>query len=330
MLPNSFFKYIARSLVLISAVFVLPMAHAGEAPYPSKPIRLIVPATPGAGTDVIGRVLAQKFADSWGVRMVADNRPGAAGTLGTAIAARAAADGYTLVMGAIGSHAAAQGLYPQLPYDPLRDFAPVVLVARAPSGLLINATLPAKSVKELIALAKASPGKLAHGSGLDGTPAHLASEMFLHAAGIKMLRVPYKGPAQAMTAIAMGEVNMAIQGLLTAMPFVQGGKVRLLATTGTRRWSELPDVPTVAEAALPGFEFYLWYGVLAPAGTPRAIVNKLNAEIARITALPDVMDLLRTQGVEIATGSADEFARFLQQEVSRWKKVIAETGLRGE
>jgi len=145
-----------------------------------------------------------------------------------------------------------------------------------------------------------------------------------------MLRVPYKGPAQAMTAIAMGEVNMAIQGLLTAMPFVQGGKVRLLATTGTRRWSELPDVPTVAEAALPGFEFYLWYGVLAPAGTPRAIVNKLNAEIARITALPDVMDLLRTQGVEIATGSADEFARFLQQEVSRWKKVIAETGLRGE
>lgn len=186
MLPNSFCKYIAQLLALIGAVFALPMAHAGEAPYPSKPIRLIVPATPGAGTDVIGRVLAQKFAESWGVRMVADNRPGAAGTLGTAIA------------------------------------------ARAPSGLLINATLPAKSVKELIALAKASPGKLAHGSGLDGTPAHLASEMFLHAAGIKMLRVPYKGPAQAMTAIAMSEVNMAIQGLLTAMPFVQGGKVRLL------------------------------------------------------------------------------------------------------
>ncbi len=323
-------NFLKRSLVLPGALAAIPMAFAAEAPYPNKPIRLIVPATPGAGTDVIGRVLAQKFAESWGVRMVADNRPGAAGTLGTALAARASADGYTLVMGAIGSHAAAQGLYPQLPYDPVRDFAPVVLVARAPSGLLVNAALPAKNVKELIALAKTSPGKLAHGSGLDGTPAHLAAEMFLHAAGIRMLRVPYKGPAQAMTAIAMGEVNMAIQGLLTAMPFVQGGKVRLLATTGTRRWPELPEVPTVAEAALPGFEFYLWYGVLAPAGTPRAIVNKLNAEIVRITALPDVMDLLRAQGVEIAAGSADEFAQFLKQEVSRWKKVIAETGLRGE
>jgi len=306
------------------------MAFAGEAPYPSKPIRLIVPATPGAGTDVIARMLAQKFAETWGARMVADNRPGAAGTLGTALAARAPADGYTLVMGAIGSHAAAPRLYSNLPYDPIRDFAPIVLVARAPSGLLVNAMLPAKSVKELIALAKTSPGKLNHGSGGDGTPAHLASEMFLHMAGIRMLRVPYKGPAQAMTAIAMGEVNLAIQGLLTAMPFVQGGKVRLLATTGSRRWSELPDVPTIAEAALPGFEFYLWYGVLAPAGTSRSIIARLNAEIVKITALPDVMDLLRMQGVEIATGTADEFSNFLTREVGRWGKVVAETGIRAE
>lgn len=215
-----------------------------------------MPATPGAGTDVVARILAQKFSESWNARVVVDNRPGAAGTVGTALAARAPADGYTLVMGAIGSHGAAPGLYPNLPYDPVRDFAPIVLVARAPSGLLVNAALPAKSVKELIALAKASPGKLNHGSGGDGTPAHLASEMFLHMAGIRMLRVQYKGPAQAMAAIAMGEVSMAIQGLLTAMPFVQGGKVRLLATTGTRRWTGLPDIPTVAEA-LPGFEFYL-------------------------------------------------------------------------
>lgn len=321
---------IERMLVTIGALLVLPMAGASEAPYPSKPIRLIVPSTPGSGTDVIARILAQKFAETWGARMVADNRPGAAGTMGTTLAARAPADGYTLVMGSIGSHGAAPALYSKLPYDSIRDFEPIVLVARAPSGLLVNAALPAKSVKELIALAKASPGKLNHGSGVDGTPAHLASEMFLHMAGIRMLRVPYKGPAQAMTAIAMGEVNMGIQGLLTAMPFVQGGKVRLLATTGTRRWPELPDVPTIAEAALPGFEFYLWYGVLAPAGTPRSIVAKLNAEIVRIAALPDVMDLLRLQGVEIAAGSVDQFAEFLKRDVSRWKKVVAETGLRVE
>lgn len=316
------------SLTLLALLVAAQFAQAAESRYPSKPVRLIVPATPGAGTDVIGRMLAQKLTEAWGMQVVVDNRPGAAGILGSALAARAPADGHTLVMGAIGSHGAAQGLYKQLQYDPVRDFAPIVLVARAPSGLLVNAALPAKSVKELVALAKMNPGKLQHGSGADGTPAHLASEMFLRMAGIQMLRVPYKGPAQALTAISMGEVNMAIQGLLSAMPFVKGGRVRLLATTGSRRWTELPDVPTIAEAALPGFEFYLWYGVLAPAGTPHDVVVRLNTELVRIAALPEVKDMLRVQGGELATGPANEFAAFLKLEVARWNKVIAETGLR--
>jgi len=320
----------AALLIAAASSATAVAANSATAPYPSRPIRLIVPATPGAGTDVIGRTLGQKLAESWSVSVIVDNRPGAAGTLGSALAARAPADGYTLVMGSIGSHGAAKGLYPKLPYDPVRDFSPVVLVARAPSALLVNAGLPAKQVKDLLALARANPGKLLHGSGADGTPAHLASEMFLRMAGVQMLRVPYKGPAQAMTALAMGEVNMGMQGLLTAMPFVKNGRVRLLATTGARRWPELPDVPTIAEAALPGFEFYLWYGVLAPAGTPPGVVAKLNAELARLAALPEVADLLRAQGGELATGSAAEFAAFLQREVARWTRFIAEAGLRGE
>lgn len=319
----------AALLVMLAAAqfATAQLVHAAEVRYPSKPIRLIVPATPGAGTDVIGRMLAQKLNEAWGMPVVVDNRPGAAGTLGSALAARAPADGHTLVMGAIGSHGAAQGLYNGLPYDPLRDFAPIVLIARAPSGLLVNTALPAKNVKELIAVAKANPGKLNHGSGADGTPAHLASEMFLRMAGIQMLRVPYKGPAQALAGIAMAEVNMAIQGLLTAMPFVQGGRVRLLATTGSRRWAELPDVPIIAES-LPGFDFHLWYGVLAPAGTPPGVVAKLNGELTRIAAIADVKEMLRVQGGELATGPAHEFAAFLKLEVARWNKVVAEAGLR--
>jgi tripartite-type tricarboxylate transporter receptor subunit TctC len=318
---------VATNAVFVAILATAQFVQAAEVHYPSKPVRLIVPATPGAGTDVIGRMLAQKLTEAWGIQVVVDNRPGAAGTLGSALAARAPADGHTLVMGAIGSHGAAQGLYKQLPYDPLRDFAPIVLVARASSGLLVNAALPAKSVKELIAVAKANPGKLNHGSGADGTPAHLASEMFLRMAGIQMLRVPYKGPAQTLTAISMGEVSMAIQGLLTAMPFVQGGRVRLIATTGSRRWAELPDVPTIAES-LPGFEFYLWYGVLAPAGTPLNVVAKVNNELVRIAALADVKEMLRVQGGELATGPAHEFAAFLKHEVARWNKVVAQAALR--
>lgn len=187
-------------------------------------------------------------------------------------------------------------------------------------------SLPAKNVKELVALAKARPGDLLYGSGADGTPAHLASEMFLRMAGIKMLRVPYQGPAQALTAIAGGEVVMAIQGLLTATPFMQSGRVRLIATTGSRRWGELPDVPTIAES-VPGYEFYLWYGVLAPAGTPPAIIGRLNAEMSRIVALPEIKNRLLAMGTEIATGSLADFSTFLKRDIARWDKVISEIGI---
>ena len=318
-----------KILVLLAMLVTVQFVHAAEASYPSRPVRVIVPATPGAGTDAVARMLGPKLNEAWGVPVVIDNRPGAAGTLGAALVAQAPADGHTLVMGAIGSHGAAQGLRKNLPYDPIRDFAPIVLVGRAPSALLMASALPANNVNELVALARAKPGELNYGSGADGTPAHLASEMFLRMAGIKMLRVPYKGPAQALVAVVGGEVRMAIQGLLTATPFVQSGRVRLLATTGSRRAKELPDVPTIAES-IPGYEFYVWYGVLAPAGTPRAIVNKLNTELVRIVALPEIEGRLRKMDAEIATGTPEEFSAFLKREVARWNKVIAESGLKAE
>jgi len=296
--------------------------------YPDRPIRLIVPFGPGAGVDVVGRVVGQKLTESLGQAVVIDNRAGAGGTLGASIAAKATPDGYTLVMGSIGSLGTSKGLYKDLPYDPIKDFAPITLAARAPSGLLVHAGLPIKTISDLVTYAKANPGKLNAASAGNGSPSHLAVEMFNSSGGVQIVHIPYKGPAQALQAVASGEAQVQIQSLLSAMPHIQAGRMRLIGTTGTTRSSQAPDTPTVSEAALPGFAVYTWFGMLAPAGTPQSIVNRLNVDIVAVLNQADVRKILVSQGAEVVGNKPEEFASFIKQEVAKWTRVIKESGVR--
>jgi len=231
-------------------------------------------------------------------------------------------------MGGIGSLGTAKGLYPRLPYDPVNDFAPVMLIARAPSALLVNAALPVKSVRELIAHASANPGKLNYSSGGSGSTGHLSTEMFKHMARVDIVHVPHKGPTQALTALAMGETQIGIQSALSAMSMIQSGRIRVLATTGTKRLAAFPDTPTVAEAGVPGYEFYVWYGVLAPAGTAANIVQHLNRELVKIVRLPDVGNMMVSQGSELVISTPAEFRDFLDREVTQWTRIIRDVGAR--
>ncbi|MBI3938500.1 MAG: tripartite tricarboxylate transporter substrate binding protein [Betaproteobacteria bacterium] len=310
---------------LCAGAFAAQSAPGG---YPGRPIRLIVPFPPGAGVDVVGRVVGQKLTQSLGQQIVIDNRAGAGGTLGASIAARATPDGYTLVMGSVGSLGTSKGLYKNLAYDPVKDFAPITLAARAPSGLLLHPSLQVKTVKELVAHAKANPGKLNYSSAGNGSPSHLAVELFKSMAGVNIVHVPYKGPAEALTALGSGQVQVEIQSLLSAMPHLQAGRMRLIATTGARRSAEMPDIPTISEAALPGFEVYTWFGMLAPAGTPAPVIARLNAEIVRALNQPDVRKYLVNQGAEVVGNTPAEFAAFIKAEAAKWTRVIRESGAR--
>ena len=298
--------------------------------YPAKSVRLVVPFPPGAGLDVVGRLMAQKLSETRGPSLVVDNRPGAAGTIGADIVAKAVPDGYTLVMGGIASHGTAKGLYPRLPYDPIKDFAPIMLIARAPSALLVHAALPVKTARELIANAKANPGKLNYSSSGSGSTGHLAVEMFKNMAGLDVVHVPFGGPTPGLTALAMGETQMAIQSQLSAQSLIRTGRIRMLATTGSSRLAKMPELPTVAESGAPGYEFYVWYGVLAPAGTPVDIVALLNRDFSRVFHLPDVRDRLLAQESELVISTPDAFRAFLDQEVAKWTKVIRDIGVRVE
>ena len=295
-------------------------------PYPTKPIRLIVPFPPGAGADVVARTLAQKVTEALGVQVVVDNRAGAGGTLGAGIAARAAPDGYTLMMGSIASLGTAQGLYKELNYDPLNDFTPVTLAARSPSGFLTANALPVKSVKEVIALAKAQPGKFNYSSSGGGSPSHLGMELFKLTTGISLVHIPYRGPAEALNALVMNEAQVEIQSMLSATPFVQSGRIRLLATTGVKRMAEYPDVPTVAEAAVPGFAVYTWFGVVAPAGVPKPVLAKLHGALMQALNSPEMRKQFTHQGAEVVANTPAEFGAFLREEVVKWNKVIRDSG----
>jgi len=317
------------TLTLVTCALSVSVAAAAQpvSSYPIRPIRLIVPFGPGAGVDVVGRIVGQKLTESLGQTIVIDNRSGAGGTLGASIAAKATPDGYTLVMGSVGSLGTSKGLYKDLPYDPIKDFAPITLAARAPSGLLVHAALPIKTTSELIAYAKTNPGKLNAASAGNGSPSHLAWEMLKSMTGIRIVHVPYKGPAQALQAVASGEAQMQIQSLLSAMPHIQAGRMRLIATTGAMRSSLFPDTPTVSEAA-PRFEVYTWFGMLAPAGTPSSIIQKLNANIVAVLKQSDVRKYLVNQGAEVVGNKPGEFAKFIEQEAAKWTKAIKESGAR--
>lgn len=308
---------------------LVPWPAAGQS-YPAKPIKLVAPFSPGASTDIVGRLLAAKLTERWGQQAFVENRAGAGGTIGATYVARSAPDGYTLLMGSVGSIGTASGLRKDLAYDPISDFAPIVLGVRAASVLAVHPSVPVRTVKDLVAFAKARPGQLNYSSSGIGAPSHLAMELFNHLAGVKIVHIPYKGPAEASTELITGRVHMGIQSVVSTLAYYRSGRVRVLATTGRERMRELPDSPTMIEAGLPGYEVYVWYGVMAPAGTSKDIVEKLNKELVRIFNLPDVKNKLLAQGGDLATGTPEEFAEFIRADVAKWKKVIELAGVRVE
>lgn len=313
---------------LIGAAFVATAALSGAAfaqAFPAKPIRLIVPYAPGAGTDAISRILAQKLGESLGQQMVVDNRPGAGGTIGTEIVAHSPPDGYTLLF-APTSHAINQNLYPKLPFDTERDFVPISVCASLPVVLAVESSVPAKSVRELVALAKSKPGQITMASSGNGSVFHLTGEMFKGAAGINIVHVPFKGGAPAVAALIGGQVNMTFETSVTLVPHVKSGKLRALAVASTKRIAILPDVPTLAEAGFPGILAENWYGLYAPAGTPKETVARLYAELDRAIHSPDVREKLAQQGAEIRENTPEQTAVFLKAETAKWAKVIKDSG----
>jgi tripartite-type tricarboxylate transporter receptor subunit TctC len=295
--------------------------------YPSKPITLIVPYSPGGGTDVLARTVAQKLSANWGQPVIVENRPGANGMIGSASVAKAAPDGYTLAM-VVSTHAINPSLYRKVPYDTIKAFAPVTLVAASPFVLVVSPSSPAKTLKEFIALAKSKPGELSWGSSEGST--QLAGELFATLAGVKMIHVPYKGGAPLMTDLLGGHVSMGSTSAVTVLPHVRSGKLHVLVAGSEKRSTALPDVPTGAEAGLPGFVAKAWYGFLAPAGTPADTVTKLQQEIARILETSEVKERFAQQGAEPIGNTPDEFDAFIKSEVAKWAKVVQDAGISPE
>jgi len=318
----------------LAAAFILAAAPvaAQKAPppdYPTKPIRMIVPFAPGGGTDIIGRLVAQELGQAWGQTVVVDNRGGGGGTIGANLAARATPDGYTMVLCSLGiSYAPA--LYAKLPFDPVKDFAPISLVATQPFVYVVVPSLGVSSMKDLIALAKAKPGQLRYGSGGAGGSSHLGTELLRTMTGTDIVHVPYKGTGPALTAMLSGEIQMQLIGISSVVPHMKSGRMRALAVSGAKRSTAAPDVPTVAESGVPGYVFDVWYGMLFPAGTPRALVAKSNAEINRVLKAPALAQRFAGVGVEPAGTTPDAFASMLKAEITKWKKVVAEANIRIE
>jgi len=318
-----------RSLALVAcsafALLGAPSALA-QAPFPTKPVRLVVPFPAGGTTDILARAAAQKLSETLGQQVIVDNRPGAGGNIGAELVAKAQADGYTLLMGTVGTHAINPSLYAKMPYDHVKDFAPVILVAGVPNVLVVNPDLPFKTVADVVAYAKANPGKLNFASSGSGTSIHLSGELFKVMAGVQMTHVPYKGSAPALTDLIGGQVQLMFDNLPSALPQIKGGKLRAVAVTSTTRAAALPDVPTVAESGLPGFESSSWFGILAPAGTPKDIIAKINTDVQKWLSTPEAKEKLLGQGAIAAGGSPDDFAKHIQAETAKWAKVVKESG----
>jgi len=298
--------------------------------YPEKPVRLIVPFAAGGGNDSVARLVGKRVSDSLGQQLVIDNRPGAGGVLGAELAAKAAPDGYTLFLGGVGSHAINPNLSDSLPYDPIRDFAPVALLAQAPLVLAVHPSVPADSFKAFVALARSRPGQLNYASNGNGSSSHLAAVMFRSMTGVDMVHVPYKGLSPALADLLSGRVQLMFSSVVAILPHIKSGKLRGLALTGSRRMPSMPDLPTIAESGLPGYEASSWYGVLAPAGTPREIVARLNAELVKALAQSEVRTSLLAEGAEPAGGTPEQFAAHIRAEKERLGKLIREAKIRLE
>ena len=294
--------------------------------YPSRPVRVVVPFAPGGPNDIIVRLVAQKLADSWGQPFLVENRAGAGGNIGTDHVAKSVPDGYTLLSAGPGS-LIINPLIGKVPYDTERDFAPVTLMARAPNALVAHPSLPARSVKELIALARAHPGAINYGSGGSGSTPHLSAALFAAMAGVELTHVPYKGTAPATADLIGGQVQIAFLGIPAVLPHLKSGRLKVLAVTGLHRSPELPDVPTVDESGVPGYEVSPWYGLLAPAGTPRAIVGRLGAEATKIVRNAEMREKLAAQGAEAAGSTPEEYAAVIRADTATWARVIEHAGL---
>ncbi len=298
--------------------------------YPEKPVRLIVPFAAGGGNDSVARLVGKRVSDSLGQQLVIDNRPGAGGVLGAELAAKAVPDGYTLFLGGVGSHAVNPNLNDSLPYDPIRDFAPVALLAQAPLVLVVHPSVPADSITAFVALARSKPGQLNYASNGNGSSSHLAAVMFDSMTRVDMVHVPYKGLSPALTDLLSGRVQLMFSSVVAILPHIKAGKLRGLAVTGSRRLASMPNLPTIAESGLPGYEASSWYGVLAPAGTPREIVARLNAELVKALEQPEVRTSLLAEGAEPIGGSPEQFAAHIRSEMERLGKLIREAKIRLE
>ena len=312
---------LALSVTLTAAALASVAAEAQG--YPNHPIRMVVPFSPGGTTDTPGRIIAQRLSEALGQPIIVENKPGAGSTIGTDFVAKAKPDGYTLLLTST-THVLSPHLYKNLPYDPLKDFEPITLVASGPYVLVVNPSLPVKSVRELIALAKAQPGKIDYATSGNGSSQHLVGALFASMAGIQLNHVPYRGSGPATADLIGGQVKVGFPGTPIALPHIKSGRLRALAVTTKTRSPELPDVPTIAESGVPGYEATIWLGLLAPAGTPREIIDRLNSEVSKVLRNPEVQKSVLATGVEATSMTPEEFGRFLHSEYEMWGKVVRE------
>ena len=319
--------HLANFSLFALLISFLPVTVLAEV-YPSKPIRIVAPFPPGGPADILSRIIGHKLSQSWGQQVIVDNRPGAGGNIGADLVAKAAPDGYTLLLGFVGTHAINASLYAKMPYDNVKDFEPVSQIAAVTIVLVVHPSVSALSIKELIALAKSKPGQLTFGSPGNGTPQHLAGQLFNTMAGVEMLHVPYKGAVPALTDLIGGQVSMIFSSMPPALPLVKTGKIRALGVTSATRSPAAPAIPTITESGLPGYEVNNWYGILAPRGTPKEIVSKLNAEIVKILNMPDVKESLAVQGAEPVSGTPEQFAAYIKEETEKWAKIVKYSGAR--
>jgi tripartite-type tricarboxylate transporter receptor subunit TctC len=317
-------------LRVAAAIFVAALAFIADTvlaqTYPARPVRLVVPFPPGGPLDIVGRAIAQKVSEAWGQSVVVDNRPGAGGNIGADLVAKSPPDGYTILMGALSTHAVNPSLYQKMPYDAVKDFAPITLVAITPNVLVVNASLPVNSAKEFVAYAKANSGKLAFGSGSNGSAGHLAGELFKVETATEIVHVPYKGGAPALQALLAGDTQFMFDNLANAMPQVKAGKLKALAVTTAARSPLAPDLPTMAEAGLPGFDISTWFGLFAPAGTPRDVIAKWNAEVTKILSSAEMRDRLTGQGAQAAPDTPEQFAAFIAAEIPKYARIVKASG----
>ncbi len=325
-----------RTVLALSCALPAPAAWAQIAAtgsgqtYPTKSIRLIVPFAPGGPNDILGRIVGQKLSELWGHAVVIENRGGAGGTVGADVAAKAPADGYTLAMGGSSNLAIAPGLYARLPYDSIRDFAPVANVAHVPYAVAVNPRVPARNIRELTALAKTKKGYLSYGSSGTGSVSSLAAELFRSMIGTDIVHVPYKGTAPALTEIIAGQVDMMFADLAVILPHAKSGKLRVIAVTGIKRSPIAPELPTVAESGLPGYDISPWFGIVTAAGAPRDVVSKLNGAIASALRSPDMLQRLDQLGYEPIGGTPEQFAATIKADIAKYAKIIRQAGIKAE